>query len=139
MFIDQAIFLIQSGKGGDGVVHFRREKYVPRGGPDGGNGGKGGDVILEVLGTLNTLSEFRHKTRFEAEDGKNGGRSDMTGRSAKDLIIHVAPGTVVFNHRSGEVLGDLTKPGKQLVVAKGGHGGRGNARFANSRDQAPPC
>ena len=137
MFIDQAIFHVRSGKGGDGVVHFRREKYVPRGGPDGGNGGKGGDVVLEVLSTLNTLAQFRHKTRYEAEDGKNGGRSDMTGHSGRDLIIHVAPGTVVYNHLTGEVLGDLTKPGQQLVVAKGGHGGRGNARFANSRDQAP--
>jgi len=137
MFIDQAIFTVRSGKGGDGVVHFRREKYVPRGGPDGGNGGKGGDVILEVLETLNTLAQFRHKTSFVAEDGLHGGRSDMTGRSGKDLIIHVAPGTVVYNHQTGEVLGDLTGAGQQLVVARGGRGGRGNARFANSRDQTP--
>jgi GTP-binding protein len=137
MFIDQAIFLVRSGKGGDGVVHFRREKYVPRGGPDGGNGGKGGDVILAVMETLNTLSQFRHKSRYAAEDGKNGARSDMTGRSGEDLTIYVPPGTIVYNHKTGEVLGDLTKAGQKLVVARGGHGGRGNARFANSRNQAP--
>jgi len=137
MFIDQAIFSVRSGKGGDGVVHFRREKYVPRGGPDGGNGGKGGDVILQVLETLNTLAEFRHKSNFAAEDGFHGARQDMTGRSGKDLIIHVAPGTIVYNQKTGEVLGDLTEPGQQLVVARGGKGGRGNARFANSRNQTP--
>lgn len=137
MFIDQAIFTVRSGKGGDGIVHFRREKYVPRGGPDGGNGGQGGDVILEVLETLNTLSQFRHKKRFAAEDGLGGGRSDRTGRSGNDLTIHVAPGTIVYNNQTGEVLGDLTEPRQQRVVARGGRGGRGNARFANSRDQAP--
>lgn len=137
MFIDQAIFTVRSGKGGDGIVHFRREKYVPRGGPDGGNGGKGGDVILAVQETLNTLAQFRHKTRYAAEDGKNGGRSDMTGRSGEDLVIYVPPGTIVYNHKTNAVLGDLTKPGQRLVVARGGQGGRGNARFANSRNQAP--
>ena len=136
MFIDQAIFSVRSGKGGDGVVHFRREKYIPRGGPDGGNGGKGGDVILVVLETLNTLSQFRHKKRYAADDGKNGARSDMTGRSGEDLTIHVPPGTIVYNHKTGEVLGDLTKAGQELVVARGGRGGR-EARFANSRNQAP--
>jgi GTP-binding protein len=137
MFIDQAIFTVRSGKGGDGVVHFRREKYVPRGGPDGGNGGKGGDVILAVVPTLNTLSQFRHKSRYAAEDGKNGGRSDMTGKSGEDLTIYVPPGTIVYDHKTNAVLGDLTQPGQTLVVARGGHGGRGNARFANSRIQAP--
>jgi GTPase len=137
MFIDEAVIIVRSGKGGDGVVHFRREKYVPRGGPDGGNGGKGGDVILQVVKTLNTLAQFRHKTRFAAEDGLKGGRSDMTGRSGNDLIVAVAPGTIVYDNKSGEVLGDLTEPDQQLVVARGGRGGRGNARFANSRDQTP--
>lgn len=137
MFIDQAIFTVRSGKGGDGVVHFRREKYVPRGGPDGGNGGKGGDVILKVLKTLNTLAEFRHKSSFKAEDGFNGARQDRTGHSGKDLFIYVAPGTIVYNNQTGELLGDLTESGQELLVARGGRGGRGNARFANPHNQAP--
>jgi GTPase len=137
MFIDQAEIFVQSGKGGDGVVHFRREKFVPRGGPDGGDGGRGGDVILEVSPTLNTLSAFRQQTRFKAEDGAAGAKQNMTGRSGKDLIIPVAPGTIVFEASSGELIGDLTHPGQQLTVAKGGRGGRGNARFANSVRQVP--
>jgi GTPase len=137
MFIDQAEIFVQSGKGGDGVVHFRREKFVPRGGPDGGDGGRGGDVILEVSHTLNTLSAFRQQTRFKAEDGAAGAKQNMTGRSGKDLIIPVAPGTIVFEASSGELIGDLTHPGQQLTVAKGGRGGRGNARFANSVRQVP--
>lgn len=137
MFIDQAIIQVRSGKGGDGVVHFRREKYVAFGGPDGGDGGKGGDVILEVATTLNTLSAFRHKARFPAQDGKNGAKQNMSGRSGEDLVVRVPPGTVVYDDGSGEVLGDLVEAGQRLVVAKGGRGGRGNARFASSRNQAP--
>lgn len=137
MFIDRADVKVKSGKGGDGVVHFRREKYEPRGGPDGGDGGHGGDVIFEVSATLNTLSAFRHQTRYEAESGRPGARSDRTGRSAENLIVLVPPGTLVYDQVSGELLGDLTQPGQQMVVVKGGKGGRGNARFANSRDQAP--
>ena len=137
MFIDQAIIYIRSGKGGDGVVHFRREKYVPFGGPDGGNGGRGGDVVLQVVPTLNTLSAFRHQTRFNAQDGANGAKQDMTGRSADELVIPIPPGTIIFDNDSDEVLGDLTLPGQRLVVASGGRGGRGNARFANSVRQVP--
>lgn len=137
MFIDEAVIRIQSGKGGDGVVHFRREKYEPRGGPDGGDGGHGGSVYLEVQPTLNTLSAFRHQARFRAEDGRNGARRNMTGRSAEDLVIPVPPGTLVYEVSDGSLLGDLTAPGQRLLVGKGGRGGRGNARFANSRDQAP--
>ena len=137
MFIDQADIKVKSGKGGDGVVHFRREKYEPRGGPDGGDGGSGGDVILEVVPTLNTLSAFRHQSKYEAVSGKPGARSNRTGRSGDDLIVPVPPGTLVYDAASGELLGDLTQMGQQVVVAKGGRGGRGNARFANSRDQAP--
>jgi GTPase len=137
MFIDQADIYVLAGKGGDGVVHFRREKFVPRGGPDGGDGGRGGDVILEVSPTLNTLSAFRQQTRFKAEDGSAGAKQNMTGRSGKDLIIPVAPGTIIFDASSGELIGDLTDPGQQLIVAKGGRGGRGNARFANSVRQVP--
>jgi GTP-binding protein len=137
MFIDLAIIDVISGKGGDGIVHFRREKYVPRGGPDGGNGGSGGDVVLEVVPVLNTLSAFRHQLKFRAKEGGRGGKQDMTGKSAEDLVIPVPPGTIVYDNRTDAVLGDLVHAGERLVVAKGGRGGRGNARFANSRDQAP--
>src|SRR5512147_3049262 len=96
-FIDTAEILVRSGRGGDGMVHFHREKFVPRGGPDGGDGGKGGDVIFEVKSTLNTLSSFRQNQKFRAENGANGGPSQMTGRSGNDLIIYVPPGTVLFD------------------------------------------
>ena len=137
MFIDEARIKVISGKGGDGVVHFRREKYVPFGGPDGGDGGKGGDVILEVNPNLSTLAPYQHKTRFKAEDGKSGGGKNMTGKSGDDLILPVAPGTIAYNEDRGDVLGDLIEPGDRLIVAHGGRGGRGNARFATSRNQAP--
>ncbi len=137
MFIDEAEIFIQSGKGGDGVVHFRREKYVPRGGPDGGDGGKGGDVILEVAATLNTLNTFHHKRKFKAQDGANGAKQNMTGRTGEDLVILVPPGTVIYAVPTGELIGDLVEPGQQLVVARGGRGGRGNARFASSVRQTP--
>ena len=137
MFIDQAEIYVRSGKGGDGAVHFRREKFVPRGGPDGGNGGKGGDVLLDVVPTLNTLSSFRQQARFLAKDGGNGGRSDRTGRSAEDLVVPVPPGTIVYDKSTGKLLGDLTEPGQRMVVAVGGKGGRGNARFATSTRQVP--
>jgi len=137
MFIDETIIQVRSGNGGDGVVHFRREKYVPFGGPDGGDGGKGGDVILRVAPTLNTLYSFRHQTRFQAQDGARGGKQNMSGRSGNDLILQVPPGTLVYNHTTGEVLGDLVDEEHQLIVASGGRGGRGNARFATARNQAP--
>ena len=137
MFIDQAVIRVRSGKGGDGVVHFRREKYVPRGGPDGGDGGKGGDVIFKVDPKLNTLSTFRHQTIFRAGDGKNGAKSNMTGKTADDLVIWVPPGTIVFEDQTNSFLGDLLESGQHLVVAKGGRGGRGNARFATSIRQVP--
>ena len=137
MFIDEARIYVRSGKGGDGFVHFHREKYVSRGGPDGGDGGHGGDVILQVVQTLNTLVNFRYQHKFIAEDGKKGGVNNMTGKSAGDLVLPVPPGTVVYDENSGEVLGDLTEPGQQLVVCKGGRGGRGNTHFASPRNQAP--
>jgi GTP-binding protein len=137
MFIDQAQIQVISGKGGDGIVHFRREKYVPLGGPDGGDGGRGGDVILEVKATLNSLASFQHKQRFKAQEGKNGGGSNQTGRSGEDLVINVPPGTMVFDDETDDFLGDLVSPGERIVIAKGGAGGKGNARFANSRNQAP--
>ncbi len=137
MFIDQAEIYVRSGKGGDGMVHFRREKYVPRGGPDGGDGGKGGDVIFEVKGSLSTLANFRHVRRYIADDGKMGGPNNRFGKSADDLIINIPPGTVLYDADTGEILGDLTEDGQQLMVCKGGRGGRGNTHFKNSRHQAP--
>jgi len=119
------------------MVHFHREKFVPRGGPDGGDGGKGGDVIFEVKSTLNTLSAFHQKQKFKAEDGMRGGPSQMSGRYGKDLIIYVPPGTMLFDADTGELIGDLTKPGEKLTVLKGGRGGRGNQHFATSRNQVP--
>ena len=126
MFIDQVEIQVTSGKGGDGVVHFRREKYVPRGGPDGGDGGRGGDVIFEVKSTLNTLN-FRQKEHFKAQSGRPGAKQNMTGRSGEDLIIHVPPGTIVFEIQADDslaLIGDLIQPGQRLTVCKGGRGGR---------------
>jgi GTPase len=137
MFIDQVKIHVKSGKGGDGMVHFRREKFVPLGGPDGGDGGKGGDVIFEVKPTLNTLSSFRQNQKFKADPGVNGGPSQMTGRNGKDLIIYIPPGTVMFDAETGELIGDLTEPGQKLIICKGGRGGRGNQHFATSRNQVP--
>ena len=137
MFTDQVEIYVRSGKGGDGMVHFRREKFVPRGGPDGGDGGKGGDLIFEVKSTLNTLSSFRPNQKFKAEDGVNGGASQMTGRGGKDLVIHVPPGTIIYDADTGEVIGDLTATEQRLTVCIGGRGGRGNQHFATSRNQAP--
>jgi GTP-binding protein len=137
MFTDQVEIYVKSGKGGDGMMHFHREKFIPRGGPDGGDGGRGGDVIFEVKPTLNTLSSFRKNQKFKAEDGARGGPSQMTGRDGKDLLIHVPPGTVIFDADTGDLIGDLTQPGQQLTICKGGRGGRGNQHFATSRNQAP--
>lgn len=137
MVFDRATITVRSGDGGDGAVHFRREKYVPRGGPDGGDGGRGGHVILQVDPKLNTLLHFARKRTFVAEHGGRGGPKNMRGKNAPHLIIPVPPGTVVRAAESGELLGDLTDPGQTLVVAHGGRGGRGNARFANSRNQTP--
>ena len=137
MFIDEAKITVKSGKGGDGMVHFRREKYVPRGGPDGGDGGKGGNVVLEVLPTLNTLGAFRHSARYQAENGQNGAKQNMTGRSGADLVIPVPPGTLVYDDLNGELLGDLVEPGQRLVAAVGGRGGRGNTHFVNAVHQVP--
>jgi GTPase len=137
MFIDEAIIKVKSGKGGDGSVHFRREKYVPRGGPDGGDGGRGGDVVLLVVSTLNTLYDFRHASIYRAKDGGNGARQNMTGKSAPELIIKVPPGTIIYDADTGEVMGDLTEPEQRLVICKGGRGGRGNQHFATPSHQVP--
>ncbi len=137
MYFDEAVITVRSGDGGNGVVHFRHEKYIPRGGPDGGDGGRGGSVILVVDVNLNTLQSFAHQREFKADAGQNGGGTRRRGRSASDLFVPVPPGTVVREANSGELLGDLTEPDQNLVVARGGSGGRGNARFANARVQAP--
>lgn len=137
MFIDSVQIKIASGKGGDGMVHMHREKYRPRGGPDGGDGGRGGDVIFEVVPTLNTLSHFHQNENFFAEAGKNGGPSNRSGRSAPDLIIRVPPGTAIYDDDKAELIGDLVLPGQRLIAAKGGRGGRGNQHFATSRNQMP--
>jgi GTP-binding protein len=137
MFIDEAVIYARSGKGGDGFVHFHREKFVTRGGPDGGDGGHGGDVILLVVPTLNTLSSFRHTFKYIAADGAKGSVNNQTGRSAEDLVIPVPPGTIVHDNDNNELLGDLVTPGQRLVVCKGGRGGKGNQHYATSRNQAP--
>jgi len=137
MFLDEAEISISAGRGGNGMMHFHREKFVSRGGPDGGDGGHGGSVYLQVDRNLNTLYRFRHVRSFKAEDGANGGTSDKTGKSGADLIIPVPPGTVVRDLPVDRVLGDLIEDGQQLIVARGGRGGRGNPHFASSRNQAP--
>ncbi len=137
MFYDEVEIHVRAGRGGDGAVAFRREKYIPFGGPSGGDGGKGGDVILEVNPHLNTLYHFAHQKEFCAEDGRPGRNKNMTGASGADLIIPVPPGTVVTDVESGRIIADLTEPGQRVIVARGGRGGRGNARFATSTNQAP--
>lgn len=137
MFYDEVTIHVQAGRGGDGAVAFRREKYIPFGGPSGGDGGKGGDVILEVNPHLNTLYHFAHQKEFRAEDGKPGRNKNMTGAQGADLVIPVPPGTVVTDLKTGRVIADLVEAGQRVVVARGGRGGRGNARFATSTNQAP--
>ncbi len=137
MFIDEAKVTVQSGNGGNGIVHFRREKFVPRGGPDGGDGGKGGDVVFVVNPHVNTLFAFRNQRIYRAEDGGKGGTSKKTGRSANDLLIEVPAGTIVYDDETSEVVGDLIELGQKLIVANGGRAGRGNIHFANSRNKTP--
>lgn len=137
VFIDRAKILVTAGNGGHGVVSFRREKYVPKGGPDGGDGGKGGDVIVQTDHNLHTLLDFRYRTRFKAESGKHGQGANKTGRSGQDLIIRVPKGTLIKEEETAEILADLVDDNQQVVVAKGGKGGRGNARFATPTNQTP--
>jgi GTP-binding protein len=137
IYYDEARIYVRAGKGGDGMVHFRREKYVPRGGPDGGDGGRGGSVYLEADPSLNTLSAFRHRQRFIAEDGRPGGPAQRHGRKGRDLIIKVPVGTVVRDAETGAVIADLAQPGQRVLVARGGRGGLGNVHFATATNQAP--
>lgn len=137
MFVDQVQVEVQAGKGGDGMVAFRREKFVPFGGPAGGDGGRGGSIILYVDEGLRTLMDFRYQRHFKAPAGGNGQGKSMYGRAAEDRRIAVPAGTTVTDADTGEVLGDLTKPGQELVVAKGGRGGRGNIHFVSPKNTAP--
>ncbi len=137
MFIDKARIYVKAGDGGNGIVSFRREKYVPAGGPDGGDGGKGGDIVFTVDEGLRTLIDFRYKKKYVAESGQNGGPSNRSGRSGEDLIIKVPPGTIVINESTGRVIADLKENGQSVVVARGGRGGKGNQHFATATRQVP--
>jgi GTP-binding protein len=137
VFIDSAKIKIKAGNGGNGAVSFRREKYVPKGGPDGGDGGKGGSVIFMVNLGLRTLQDFRYKRKYRAEDGQNGGKANRTGKDGEDLIIKVPPGTLVKEEETGRVIADMVKPGEKVVIARGGRGGAGNQRFATPTRQVP--
>ncbi len=137
MFYDEAKIYVKAGDGGDGCVAFRREKYVPFGGPAGGDGGKGGDVLLYVDTHLNTLYRFSRKRHFRAERGQHGRGKNQHGAFGQQLRVPAPPGTLVYDADSDDLLGDLTGPGQELIVARGGRGGRGNARFATSTNQAP--
>lgn len=137
MFLDRALIEVEAGAGGRGCMSFRRERYVPRGGPDGGDGGNGGSVWLVVDEGQNTLQEFRYRRLFRADRGAHGLGSGKTGVSAEDLLVPVPPGTLVLDEETGDVLCDLTDPKQRFLVARGGRGGRGNARFATSTNRAP--
>jgi GTPase len=137
MFVDQVKIYVKAGDGGNGIVAFRREKYVPNGGPAGGDGGRGANVIFEVEEGLRTLMDFRYKRHFKAPRGEHGMSKNQHGRGAKDMIVKVPPGTVVTDAETQEVIADLTEHGQRAVVAKGGRGGRGNSRFATPANPAP--
>lgn len=136
-FIDKAKIYIEAGKGGDGVVAFRREAHVPKGGPAGGDGGKGGSVVFEATTSLTTLLDLRYNREYKAQFGENGMPKRMHGADAKDRLIRVPVGTIISDRNTGKILADLTEDGQKVAVAKGGRGGRGNARFATSRNPAP--
>ncbi|BFM38148.1 GTPase ObgE [Synechocystis sp. LKSZ1] len=136
-FIDHAEIEVEAGKGGDGIVAFRREKYVPAGGPSGGNGGRGGSVLLQAVDDLQTLLDFRYARCFKAENGKRGGPNNCTGAAGQDTLIQVPCGTMVYDAESGDLLGDLVVPGQTLCVAQGGKGGLGNQHFLSNRNRAP--
>ena len=136
-FIDQARITVRGGHGGDGIAAFRREKYVPAGGPSGGDGGHGGPVVLEADSNLQTLLDFKYERLFAADDGRRGGPNKCTGASGRDLVIKVPCGTEVRHLTTGILLGDLTDPGERLTVAFGGRGGLGNAHYLSNRNRAP--
>ena len=137
VFVDKARIFIQSGKGGDGHISFRREKYVPNGGPDGGDGGKGGDIIFAVDKGINTLADFHYGGKYKAENGEDGNKRRMHGKNGSDLIINVPEGTVIKEAESGKVIADMSGDNSKVVVLKGGKGGNGNMHYATSTMQAP--
>lgn len=137
MFVDRVKIFAAAGKGGNGCLSFRREKFVPRGGPDGGDGGEGGSVIVVAEAGVDSLAALAHKKHWRAESGFPGAGSDCHGRNGEDLVIHVPPGTVVFDDEGGFMLKDLARPGEQVVVARGGKGGKGNAYFKSATNRAP--
>lgn len=137
MFADRARIIIKSGKGGDGHVSFRREKFVPNGGPDGGDGGKGGDIIFEVDEGLNTLTDYRHRRKFAAQAGEEGGKKNCHGKNGEDLVLKVPEGTVIKDAESGKVIADMSGDNKRQIILTGGRGGLGNQHYATSTMQAP--
>ena len=137
MFIDSTNIYISSGKGGDGAVSFRREKYVPDGGPDGGDGGKGGSIIFEVDEGINTLNNYRYKRKYIAENGENGGTRKCFGKDGQDLVLKVPEGTIIKDLKSGKVIADMSHENRRIDLLKGGRGGKGNQHFATSTNQAP--
>jgi GTP-binding protein len=137
MFIDEARIYVEAGAGGEGMIAFRREKYVPHGGPAGGDGGRGGDVFLEADPHLTTLQDYRYRSRYKAPRGAHGGGSNRTGAEGESIVLRVPVGTVVRDAGTREVLADMAEPGMRMLVARGGRGGRGNARFATATRQAP--
>jgi len=136
-FVDEVKFFVKAGDGGNGCVSFRREKFVPKGGPNGGDGGRGGSVFLEVDPRKHSLIDFRYRSHFKAQRGGNGQGSDKHGRSGKDTVVYVPVGSVIKDAETGQVLVDLTAPGQRFTAARGGKGGFGNARFATSTNRAP--
>ena len=137
MFIDEAQITVRAGRGGDGICSFRREMFVPRGGPDGGDGGHGGNVLLTASHRLTTLLDFRYQKHYQAENGRPGGGSNCTGRTGADTSVTLPVGTVVYDDATGDVLADLVTDGETVVIAKGGRGGRGNSNFATSTNRTP--
>jgi len=137
MFVDEAEIRVEAGKGGDGCVSFRREKYVARGGPDGGDGGDGGSIILAAQEGVSSLAHLIHHSQWKAANGQPGGGAKCHGRSAEDLLVPVPPGTMIFDAKHGHLLKDLSAPGETAVVAQGGRGGRGNVRFKSATNRAP--
>jgi GTP-binding protein len=137
MFIDEAIIRVKAGGGGNGCVAFRREKFVPRGGPSGGDGGKGGDVIMESSERHNTLVHFRFNPEHKAQRGRHGEGSNKTGREGEDVVLKVPVGTILYDNETGERVHDFSTPDETIIIARGGRGGRGNAQFATSTHQAP--
>jgi GTP-binding protein len=137
MFIDEAKIYVKGGDGGNGIVAFRREKYVPKGGPAGGDGGRGGDVIFVAEEGLKTLMDFKYRKHFKAERGQHGQGKNMHGAWGEDLLVKIPVGTIIYDDDTGEVIADLTKAGQDVIVARGGRGGKGNARFATATNKAP--